>query len=122
MRGGGRFGGLFCHSTLPLRAPKKPSVNRVNRFEVNVSPKKMTGYYQCVKSVRIRSYSGPYFLSFGLNTERYSVRDGVSLRIQFKYGKIRTRITPNTSTLSTVSKMRIHYFKQIKQIIKQLCN
>ena len=25
----------------------------------------------CVKSIRIRSYSGPYFPSFGLNTERY---------------------------------------------------
>ena len=28
----------------------------------------------CVKSVRIRSYSGPYFLAFGLNAEIYSVR------------------------------------------------
>ena len=27
----------------------------------------------CVKSVRIRSYSGPHFPTFGLNTERYSV-------------------------------------------------
>ena len=26
----------------------------------------------CEKSVRIRSYSGPYFPAFGLNTERYS--------------------------------------------------
>ena len=25
--------------------------------------------FQCVKIVRIRSYSGPYFLAFGLNTE-----------------------------------------------------
>ena len=25
----------------------------------------------CVKSVLIRSYSGPYFPAFGLNTERY---------------------------------------------------
>ena len=32
----------------------------------------------CVKNVRIRSNSGPYFPAFGLNTERYSV----SLRIQ----------------------------------------
>ena len=35
--------------------------------------------YHCVKSVRIRSYSGPYFPGFGLNTEivrtsPYSVR------------------------------------------------
>ena len=28
----------------------------------------------CVKSVRVRSFSGPYFLTFGLNTETYSVR------------------------------------------------
>ena len=27
----------------------------------------------CMKSVRIRSYSGSYFPAFGLNTERYSV-------------------------------------------------
>ena len=25
--------------------------------------------YHCVKSVRVRSYSGPHFLAFGLNTE-----------------------------------------------------
>ena len=27
----------------------------------------------CVKSVRVWSYSGPYFPAFGLNTERYGV-------------------------------------------------
>ena len=37
----------------------------------------------CVKSVRIRSFSGPYFSAFGLNTERY----GVSLCTQSKCGK-----------------------------------
>ena len=37
----------------------------------------------CVKCVRTRSYSGPYFPAFGLNTERYSV----SLRIQSECGK-----------------------------------
>ena len=40
----------------------------------------------CVKSVRIRSSSGPYFPAFGLNAERYSV----SLRTQSEYGKTRT--------------------------------
>ena len=48
----------------------------------------------CVKSVRIRSYSGLHFPSFGINTERYSV----SLCIYPECGKIRTRITPNTNT------------------------
>ena len=49
-------------------------------------------YYtrHCVKSVRIQSYSGPYFPTFGLNTEKY--------RIQAEYEKIRTKITPNTDT------------------------
>ena len=51
-----------------------------------------------VKSVHIRSFSGPYFLAFGLNTERYSV----SLRIQSGCGKIRTGKTPNTDTFHAV--------------------
>ena len=37
----------------------------------------------CVKSVHIRSYSGPYFPAFGLNMERY----GVSLRILSEWRK-----------------------------------
>ena len=48
-------------------------------------------FSHCVKSVRIRSYSGPCFPTFGLNTERY----WVSLRIQSECGKMPTRITPN---------------------------
>ena len=36
-----------------------------------------------MKIVQIRSFSGQYFLGFGLNTEIYSV----NLRIQSKYGK-----------------------------------
>ena len=52
----------------------------------------------CRKSVRIMSYSGPYFPAFGLNTERYSV----SLPIQSECGKIRTRITFNMDTFYAV--------------------
>ena len=58
----------------------------------------MCGNY-CLKSVHIRSYSGPHFPAFGLNTERY----GVSLRIQFECGEIQTRITPNTDTFYAVN-------------------
>ena len=43
--------------------------------------------FHCVKSVQIRSFSGPHFPVFGLNTESYSV----NLRIQYKYRKMRTR-------------------------------
>ena len=52
-----------------------------------------------LKSVRVRSFSGPCFPAFGLNTERYSV----SLCIQSECGKIRARKTLNTDTLHTAS-------------------
>ena len=45
--------------------------------------------HHCVKRVRIRSFSGPYFPAVALSTERY----GVSLCIQSEFGKIRTRKT-----------------------------
>ena len=57
-----------------------------------------------MESVRIRSYSGPHFPVFALNRERYSV----SLRIQSKCGKIRTRITPNTDTFYAVYAPSFH--------------
>ena len=57
-----------------------------------------SSYRHCVKSVRIRSCSGPHFPIFGLNMERY----GVSLRIQSEYRKMQTRVTPNTDTFYTV--------------------
>ena len=52
----------------------------------------------CVKSVRIRSYSGLHFRAFGLNTGRYSVSHG----IQSKCVKMRARITRNTDILYAV--------------------
>ena len=47
---------------------------------------KNNGYIHCVKSVRIRSYSGPHFSAFRLNMEKF----GVSLRIQSECGKCRS--------------------------------
>ena len=61
--------------------------------------------FHCAKSVGIQNYSGPHFSAFGKrNTERYSVslQYTISLSIQSKCGKIRTRITPNTSTFYAV--------------------
>ena len=49
---------------------------------------------RCVKSARIRSYSGPCFPAFGLNMERY----GVTLSVQSECGKMRTGVTANTDT------------------------
>ena len=54
--------------------------------------------FHCAESVRIRSFSGPYFLVFRLNTERYSV----SFRIQSEWGKIWVRSTPDTDTFHAV--------------------
>ena len=59
-------------------------------------------YY--VKSVRVQSYSCPYFPEFGLNTERHEV----SLHIQSECGKIRTRITPNTDTFRQCNTLLRH--------------
>ena len=77
----------------------------------------------CVKSVCIRSYSGPYFPAYGPNTERY----GVSLRIHSECGKIWTRITPNTDTFQVYSeKFLIHvFFSKMaawKILLKDGCN
>ena len=63
-----------------------------------MSTKMLSERFHCLKSVGIRSYSGPYFPAFGLDMERY----GVSLRTQSEYSKIRTRITPNTGTFHAV--------------------
>ena len=54
--------------------------------------------FQCLKSPRIRAYSGPYFHAFEMNTKRFEV----SLRIQSECGKVRTRIIPNTGTFHAV--------------------
>ena len=59
-----------------------------------------------VKSVRIRSFSSPYFPAFRLHTERYEV----SVRSQSECGQIRTRKTPNTDTFQAV--VIIQFFLQ----------
>ena len=71
----------------------------MNDFQVPFWP--TIAYYaniHCVKSVRIQSYSVPYFPAIRLNTERCRV----SLRIQSEWRKIQSRITPNTDTFQAV--------------------
>ena len=55
---------------------------------------KYVGYDSCVKCVSIRSFSGPYFPEFGLDTDIYSV----NIHIQSKCEKILTRETPDTAS------------------------
>ena len=56
------------------------------------------GNHHSVKSVRIPSYSDPYFPAFGLNTEGYTV----SLCMKSECGKMQTRKTPNTDSFYTM--------------------
>ena len=77
--------------------------------------KARTNVLHCTKSVRIRSYSCPYFPALWLNTERYFV----SLRIQYECGKIRARITPNTDIFHAVLSAEVH-LKPCKTSMKEL--
>ena len=96
---------LYCAKCIRVQV-----TNATNRF--NESPGNqnyqmiLIWLYRCVKSVCIRSYFGPYFPAFGLNTKRY----GVSLRIQSECGKIRTRITLSTDTFYAVLTVFIRKF------------
>ena len=56
----------------------------------------------CVKIVRIRRYSGPYFSAFRLSTERHKNFQEFS-SVQSECRKIRTRITLNTDTFQAVN-------------------
>ena len=55
-------------------------------------------HFATLKIVHTRNFSGPYFPTFGLNTEIYRV----NIRIQTEYGKIRTRKNPNKDTFYSV--------------------
>ena len=74
------------------------SLNIFLYLYLNILIAKVKKRVHCVKSVCIRSFPGPYFPAFGLNTERY----GVSLRIYPECGKIWTRETPNMDTFHAV--------------------
>ena len=54
---------------------------------------------QCVKSIHIQSFSGPYFPAFGLNTEIYEI----NLRIQSEFRKMQTRKTPDMDSFYAVT-------------------
>ena len=61
-----------------------------------------------MRSVGFRSYSGPHFPAFRLNTERYSAslriqRYVVSLRVPSECGEMRARITLNTDIFYAVT-------------------
>ena len=66
----------------------------------NIFPKKKIEPKYCVKSVRIRSFSGPYFPAFGLNTERYSVLCISPYSVRMRENT--EQITPNTDTFHAV--------------------
>ena len=70
-----------------------------------------------VKSVQIRSFSGPYFPVLELNTEIYSINH----IIQSEYGKIRTRKTPYLNTFHAVIRTltyKLNMVWRVKNITK----
>ena len=71
---------------------------KTNHVLVDPKPKVLSWNHNCVKSIRIWSFSGPFFPGFGLNTVRYSA----SLHIQSECGKVRARKTPITNTFYAV--------------------
>ena len=60
----------YCKRT-PFNSSTSESGSGENDMMTLVKDFKMST--NCVKSVRIRSFPGPYFPAFGLNTERYGV-------------------------------------------------
>ena len=85
---------LNVHNIVSKKSLNFPSFSALKYLnEISIKFTFFKGIH-CVKSVRIRSNSGPYFPVFGLITERYEV----SLRIQSKCRKIRTRTISNTYT------------------------
>ena len=55
----------------------------------------MAKHKHCVRSVRIRSFSGPYFLTFGQNTERYGVY-GIQIWTLFTQGNLVVGLLQNS--------------------------
>ena len=105
---------------------KKAKANFKIHDVINCETNKYKIHIHCVQSIRIRSYSGPHFPAFELNTDSYSV----SLCIQSEFGKMRTRITPNTETFHAVSvcyillhlpTLDIDRFLKTANIIKCVC-
>ena len=69
-----------------------------------------------VKYVRIRGYSGLHIPAFGLITERYEV----SLHIQSKCGKMRTRKTLNTVVIFLAVAATYHPWRSIFKLFLNL--
>ena len=78
-------------------------------FEIYTKKQKLRNLKNCLKNVRIWSYSVPHFPPFGLYTERYSV----SLRIKPECRKMRTGITTNTGTFYAVQNSTWEYVFKI---------
>ena len=90
---------VLCFSVISVLATNKLRVNELLSFHCPFSDFSIyRPVSHSVRSVRIRSYSGPYFPAFGLN----------------KCGKMRTRITPNSDTFYAVSEaIKRSYFRSL---------
>ena len=106
------------YSKLTVETPERCIQSKYGKILTRITPHTTIFHavYHCIKSVRIRSFSGLHFPTFGLNTGRYSI----SLRIQSKCGKMRTRKTPNMDSFHEPHCiLRYDYwFKTLKKFLR----
>ena len=104
-----RFSGRYSVQMLENTDQKNSEYGHFSRGVWYHWNKMKEGHLQCVKIVCIRSYSSAHFPAFRLNTNSHRV----SLGIQSKCGKMRTRIAPNRDTFHAVLNYQFIRFQGI---------
>ena len=102
---------MFCKKCVGKNFAKFKAIQLLSTSVKRVFFQEELQNVHCIKSVRILSFSGPYFPAFGLNTEIY----GVNLRVQSKCGKMRVRKTRNMGTFHKV--VTYHQMRYPYQIV-----
>ena len=93
----------LSHFFMALIIPRQPRFSYLTRVQKKQQQQQHQKQH-CVKIIRIRSFSGPYFLTIGLNIEIYLV---------FSLMWEQNRKTPNSDTFQTVQINELHMFKGI---------
>ena len=79
---------MFCRlmRVIPVNRPELKEECLLNGFckiQIGICRECCIFHSHCVKSVRMRSYSGPHFPAFGLNTHQNNSEYGRFLRTKF---------------------------------------
>ena len=82
----------YCTSAFALIEKCRKRCNAFDYVTIRKNLNYNHNYMHCLKSVRIQSFSGPYFPAFGLNTERATPYFFVFSPNAGKYGPEKLRI------------------------------